>query len=64
MNLSAAQQFVQKQLINTATKITNLFTDNPLTGKEVPVTGKDAQKFVEAYVDLGGDPTTAVNVTG
>jgi hypothetical protein len=63
MNLSAAQQFVQKQLINTATKITDLFTDNPLTGKEIPVTGKDAQKFVEAYVDLGGDPTTAVNVT-
>ncbi len=63
MNLSAAQQFLQKQLINTATKITDLFTDNPLTGKEIPVTGKDAQKFVEAYVDLGGDPTTAVNVT-
>jgi len=63
MNLSAAQQFVQKQLINTATKITDLFTDNPLTGKEIPVTGKKKKKFVEAYVDLGGDPTTAVNVT-
>ena len=63
MNLSAAQQFVQKQLINTASKIFGFMSDNPLTGKEVPVTGKDAQKFVEAYVDLGGDPTTAINVT-
>ena len=63
MNLSAAQQFVQKQLINTASKIVGFMSDNPLTGKEVPVTGKDAQKFVEAYVDLGGDPTTAINVT-
>ena len=63
MNLSAAQQFLQKQLMNTASKIVGFMSDNPLTGKEVPVTGKDAQKFVEAYVDLGGDPTTAINVT-
>ena len=63
MNLSAAQQFVQKQLINTASKIFSFMSDNPLTGQEVPVRGKDAQKFVEAYVDLGGDPTTAINVT-
>tara|TARA_R100000773_G_C4209642_1_gene109539 strand:+ start:61 stop:1311 length:1251 start_codon:yes stop_codon:yes gene_type:complete len=63
MNLSAAQQFVQRQLINTASKIVGFMSDNPLTGKEVPVTGKDAQKFVKAYVDLGGDPTTAINVT-
>ncbi len=54
---------MEGKLLQAASKITNLFTDNPLTGKEVPVTGKDAQKFVEAYVNLGGDPTTAVNVT-
>tara|TARA_Y100001951_G_C11275075_1_gene261371 strand:+ start:87 stop:1325 length:1239 start_codon:yes stop_codon:yes gene_type:complete len=63
MNLSAVQQFVQRQLINTASKIAGFMSDNPFTGKEVPVTGKDAQKFVKSYVDLGGDPTTAINVT-